>query len=530
MFAGLGRASLWEPDEPRYAEATRQMLDRGDLLTPWFNGEPRFEKPILVYWLQLPFVAAMGPREVALRLPIALLGAGCVVLTYLIGARLFGPRVAWLAALALATSFRPMTFARLGLTDTPAVFFELLALYGFLRGHQDASARRAWIVAWVGVGLATLTKGPVAAVPLVVWLAYLAVVRDWTGVQRMRIGAGVLLAMAIAGPWYGYMTMTHGRPFVDVALMSEVVARVEGAVGGPPRGPFYYLGVWPADMLPWTPFFLAAVALLVSRSRLDAAERRTAVLPVVWFVTVIALFSLSSSKTAHYILPAYPAAALLTAVAIARAERDPIARRLWWAATALAVGLLVVAAVLAAALLRRTTDPAVTSAWLVLPLLLVAGAAGVVILGRRVGPAAGSATLAVTIALVVGYAALAAVPRLQGLQPVPQLGTLALAASTPGARIGQYGDEVSAGFVFYTRQRVQLLRTHDDVVAFLSEPGPALCLLPGPDAAALAAHVPGRVYEIARVRRLVVRLDRLFDGRSLFDEAVVLVSNHPRSD
>ena len=141
LFVGLGRVSMWEPDEARFAEATRQMLARGDILTPWFNDQPRFEKPVGLYWLQLPFVAVLGPSELAARLPVALAGAGCVLFTYLIGCRLFGGQVAWIAALALVTCFRVITNARQGLTDIPALFFELIAMHGFLRAHQDASGR-----------------------------------------------------------------------------------------------------------------------------------------------------------------------------------------------------------------------------------------------------------------------------------------------------------------------------------------------------------------------------------------------------
>ena len=139
LFAGLGRAALWEPDEARYAEATRQMLARGDFLTPWYNDAPRFEKPILFYWMQLPFVAALGSTELAARLPVALSASGCVVLTWLIGARLFGATAAWLAALVLATSFRFVMFAHQGLTDIPALLFELIALYAFLRADAHPS-------------------------------------------------------------------------------------------------------------------------------------------------------------------------------------------------------------------------------------------------------------------------------------------------------------------------------------------------------------------------------------------------------
>ena len=112
MLAGLGGTALWEPDEPRFAEATRQMFERGDFLTPWFNGRPRFEKPILLYWLQAPFVALMGPVETAFRLPAALAGLLTLIVVYRLGGRLASPFAGLLGALSLATMFRFLLYAR----------------------------------------------------------------------------------------------------------------------------------------------------------------------------------------------------------------------------------------------------------------------------------------------------------------------------------------------------------------------------------------------------------------------------------
>ena len=220
LAVGLGRAALWEPDEPRFAEATRQMLARGDVLTPWFNDQPRFEKPILFYWLQLPFFAAFGPGELTARLPGEAAAMGCVALTWLIGLRLFGARAGWLGALALATSFRFVAFARQGLTDVPALFFQLLAVHAFLRLDQDAAARRAWLVAWAATGLAALTKGPVAVIPVAVWVAFYLLQRDWTRLRRMRLVTGPLIALAVAAP----VVALHGdraRPRVRGGLDHE---------------------------------------------------------------------------------------------------------------------------------------------------------------------------------------------------------------------------------------------------------------------------------------------------------------------
>ena len=523
LLAGLGSAALWEPDEARYAEATRQMIERGDLLTPWYNGEPRFEKPILMYWLQLPFFALLGSSELAARLPSALAAAGCVALTWALGARLFGATPGWLAALVLATSFRFVMFARQGLTDMPALFFELLALYGFLRADRHP-AGSGWLVAWIAVGLAAMTKGPVAVIPVAIWVAFYMVRREWAGLRRLRLLRGSLIALAIAAPWPLYMVATHGRRFLDVIVVSEVVLRVQGQVGGS-RGLFYYADVWPADLLPWTPFFLAALAwLALANRRLDSDTRRGVVLALVWFVGVIALFTLSRAKVPHYLLPSHPAAALLTGLFIDRVARAEAPHRLWQAAAVIVLLMLPTAAVLAWALLHRAPDPSMAVPAVLLPALLSIGAIGIGLSGWRRGPVAASVALAATTGAGAAYAALVAVPGLTGLQTVPQLAERITATASDAARIGQYG-VVSAGLVHYTRHRVELLASAEAAAGFLRAPGDAVLVLPRPDVATIAALAPGAVHEIAAGKRLVVRLDRLFGDRSPFEDGLVAVSN-----
>jgi 4-amino-4-deoxy-L-arabinose transferase-like glycosyltransferase len=525
LAAGLGQPALWEPDEPRFIEATLNMLNRGDFLTPWFNGQPRFEKPILFYWLQLPFVALLGASELAARLPALLAAAGCVGLTWLIGRRLFGSTAAWMGALALATSFRFVAFARQGLTDVPALFFQLLALYGFLRLDAEGRDRAGWAMAWTAVGLAALTKGPVAVIPVAVWVAFYAVRREWTGLQRLRVAAGASLALAVTAPWLLYMITRHGRRYLDVALLSEVVARVRGDLG-PSRGLLYYFDVWPADLLPWTPFFVAALAWLVlARHTLEPPLRRAVSLLLVWFVVVVALFSLAGAKLPHYLLPAHPAAALLTAVFIDRAARGHAPRALWWTAALLVVVMLLGGTVLVWAFVRRAADSTMAIPPAVLPGVLALGAVAIVALGRRRGALAGGAAVAVTTAAAAALAATVIVPSLTGLQAVPQLGAHIAARADPAARVGQYGSVVSAGLVYYARHRIELLTTTDAAARFLRAPGDAFLVLPRPDAEAVAALAPGRVHEIASSARLVVRLDRLFGDRSPFEDGLVVVTN-----
>jgi 4-amino-4-deoxy-L-arabinose transferase-like glycosyltransferase len=522
LFAGLGRAALWEPDEARYAEATRQMLARGDILTPWYNGEPRFEKPILFYWMQLPFVAALGSTELAARLPAALSASGCVVLTWLIGARLFGATAAWLAALVLATSFRFVMFAHQGLTDVPALLFQLIAVHAFLRAESPS----AWVGAWVAVGLAAMTKGPVAIIPVAIWVAFYVVRGEWSGLRRMRLLPGATIALAIAAPWPIYMTATHGRRFLDVIVLSEVVARVRGEVGGS-RGLFYYADVWPADLLPWTPFFVAALGwLALAHGRLEPDIRRGVSLALVWFAGVILLFTLSKAKVPHYLLPSHPAAALLTGLFIARVARNEASGGMWRAATLVVLLLLPAAGVLAWALLRRAPDPAMALPAVLMPSLLALGTIAIAVSGRRGGPVAASVALAVTSATTAAYAALIVVPGLAGLQTVPQLAARITATAPPASRLGQYG-VVSAGLVHYTRHRVDLLTSAEAAAGFLQAPGDAVLVLPRPDVPEIAALAPGAVHEIAAGTRLVLRLDRLFGDRSPFEDGLVALTNRP---
>ena len=352
-----------------------------------------------------------------------------------------------------------------------------------------------------------------AAIPLGVWAAYLTVMRDWSGLRRLR-SAKRALAAAIAAPWYTYMIAVHGHAFVDVALVSEVVSRAGGDVG-PRRGLLYYFKVWPADLLPWTPFLVLGVGYFaLARARVDASERRAALFPAVWFLVVVGAFSLSSSKLPHYILPAYPAAALLVGLFVDRAGTDAAARRFWWAGAGLVVTVLVAASVLTWALLRRTANPSMPLPDVVLPLLLTGGGVVAVLLGWRRGPAAGSAAIAGTLALAVAYASMFVVPHLLGLAPMPPLGRTIATFAKPGDRVGRSGTFVSGGLVFYSGHRVDTLVTHDEVARFLAAPGRAFCVLRREDVTALTGRLPPERCTRSRSSPGWSSLDRLFGSRS----------------
>jgi 4-amino-4-deoxy-L-arabinose transferase-like glycosyltransferase len=537
FLTGLGSTSLFEPDEPRFAAATRQMLATGDYLTPWFNGRPRFEKPVLFYWMQAPAFAVLGPTEAAARLPSAVCGTLAVLLLFVIARRFFRAGAATIAALALATSFRFVIYGRQGLTDVPVLLFEMVALWGWLRARDDEARSKsfAW-TAWAFVGLAAATKGPVAIIPLLVWIAFVLLDGDpRTAWRRMHPTGGVAIAVAIAAPWYIYMVAVHGRAYIDHALGYELVRRYADAeFPGPKRGLLYYFGVWPGDAAPWTMFFLAAVIWVARRWRwLEPGERRGVLFAGVWFVVVLLLFSSASGKLPHYLLPLYPPLAMLVGLFADIAASDrPIAPRLSWRIAVIATALtLLAASALVWVFLRRAFAVPPTGPAMLLPVCLALGALAALALesrGRRRGVVG-----ALVVAFAIGYALLGVhvAPRyLQQMQPVRALGEVVASLATPGDRVSLYGSFGGPGLIFYSRHVVEFLSSHDEVVAFLAGDGRRFCVLSAADLEAVRQRSVPPLYVLARRDVLNIRFKRVLEGRAADpNRALLLVSNQPES-
>jgi 4-amino-4-deoxy-L-arabinose transferase-like glycosyltransferase len=515
LFAGLGSTALWEPDEPRFAEATRQMLERGDFLTPWFNDHPRFEKPVLIYWLQLPFFALQGGTEAAARAPSAICGLLAVLAVFGLGRDLVSVRAGVLSAVMLATTFRFVLYARQGLTDVPVTAAVGCALWAMSRA-VNGSSRALALVAWVLVGVGVLLKGPVGLLAPLIWTAWAALSGGWAAVTRTRPIAGALVAALVAAPWFVAMGLLHGQAFLDVALRYEVVARYLSAdFPGRDRGFSYFWGVWLGDGAPWSLFLIPAFYWAwTERSLIRRGEAGAMRLAGIWFLAVLLVFSASQYKLPHYIVPAYPAMALATGVFANAAIEGRAAPLLWRVPAWLAAALLGALAILLWLLIARVFERALFDTAFLLPLVLGIGAVAVAALtsipaGR---PAGAFATLAAVLALCFGLLATVVASReLRRFQPIPDLAAAArrtVAASEPLAVAGNYG---AAGLVFYARHPVQQLRNETELVAFLSAEGRRHCVLPEADLERVRPLVnrPLRVQAEASV--FSVRLRRLLE-------------------
>lgn len=359
FFFGLGNLDLTDRDEGSNAEAAREMVETGDWITPTLNYEPRFAKPVFLYWLTSGAYLLFGVNEVTARLPSALFGVGLTLLQYLFLARLRGPTVGLFGALMLLLNLEIVAIGRLALTDSVLVFFTTLALYGFWLGLHGASpltsaegpghgtmstpadtarSRHFFWLLYVGMALGTLTKGPVGvAVPLLAIAPYLTVTKRWG--QFWRNGfpvAGLFVFLLLATPWYATMLALHGARYTASA-QADTIGRFLTTIGGHGGTVLFYVPVLLFGFFPWSGFLLAGLYQTfrdVRRSKFDvgisATEPRSSNLELelfaaLWVVAVFVFFSLSATRLPHYIAPVFPAAAVLAASYWHRCLDDPAA-------------------------------------------------------------------------------------------------------------------------------------------------------------------------------------------------------------
>src|SRR2546421_3082284 len=313
FFLGLGTLGLTDRDEGSNAEAAREMVQSGDWLTPTLNGTPRFAKPILIYWLIACSYLAFGLSEFAARLPSALFGTLLVLMQYAFAKRLLGPTVGLRAALMLLLNFEMLAIGRMVLTDMVLVFFTTLSIFSFFLAMEGEGRANRWYWGfYVGMALATLTKGPVGVlVPLLAVIPYLLIPRRWREVvPECRLLSGTVVHLLIAAPWYDAMFLLHGAGYAASAR-GDTLTRFCSVIGGHGGTILFYIPILLLGFFPWSGFLPSALVEAL-RERQDP-QRALQTLCAVWVLGVFIFFTLSSTRLPHYIAPLFPAAALLVA-------------------------------------------------------------------------------------------------------------------------------------------------------------------------------------------------------------------------
>lgn len=312
---------LIDRDEPRFAEASREMRERQDFVVPYLNDRPRYDKPPLIYWLQCAAYATLGENEFAARLPSAICAALVSVVIAAWATRLFDSATAWRAALIFALCLQTMIHARAAVADMAMILFVTLAAWAGWEWRSATTNRTSWLwsaVFWLSLGLGFLAKGPIALLPLgMLWWGGLAKPSE-PGRWWAQNGAGFLVALGLVAAWGIPALLRTQGDFAAVGLGKHVVARSVSSLEGHGAKntlmylatlPFFFLTGW-ISFFPWCLWVPAAFRHYRQRglSR-GSAERYLATGAVLCFV----IFTLVRTKLPHYTLPAFPLLALLLA-------------------------------------------------------------------------------------------------------------------------------------------------------------------------------------------------------------------------
>jgi len=350
FFVNLSQWDLWSPDEPRYAQVAREMVSGGDWILMHFNGQMYADKPPLFFWL-IAFSSFLwgGFNSFAVRFPSAFFGTLAVLLTFLIGKKLYSSRMGFISGLILATSHEFAYLSTRANIDATLTFFTTLSLLCFLewyrgnpphpcplpqgeredvggcplpKGEKENGAdspflqekqegKKSLVIYgfYIGMALATLSKGPVGFIlPLLVGFAFLVIQKDWNGIRRMKLLQGMILFVIIVLAWYVPALLKGGKEYFDETIMLHTVDRF--AKGSSHIRPFYYyLYNFPGDFLPWILFLPAAIVYGFSGRR--AGIKREFLFLFVWFAVIFIFFSFSKGKRGLYLLPLFPAVSLM---------------------------------------------------------------------------------------------------------------------------------------------------------------------------------------------------------------------------
>src|SRR5262245_17337121 len=328
FFTGLGAVPFYTRGEPREALVAREMLRTGEWLVPSRPEGELTRKPPLYYWIAASALTALpGRPELAARLPSAILGTLGVLVTWAAARARFGGEVALLAALILATSgewTRAATVARVDMALVAGLTV-VLGAWLVVLGDERRSRAALLVIAALGVAVATLSKGPVAVIlPALAVAALIVVWRDLSFLGRLGTIPVLVAGGAAAALWYGVAFAREGGAFLHVVVQENLLRFVDTADAG--TGHAHGVGYLPLvgmiGLLPWTLLLPIAGAPLV-----DERRRQPAVaLCAAWVAVVLVFFSIAAAKRSVYLLPLYPALAVLLALGVQQPPTGRLAR------------------------------------------------------------------------------------------------------------------------------------------------------------------------------------------------------------
>ncbi|MBP0597006.1 glycosyltransferase family 39 protein [Herbaspirillum sp. LeCh32-8] len=343
-FWMLGARVLVPTDEGRYAEMAREMVASQDWITTRLNGIKYFEKPPLQTWMNALTFELFGLGEWQARLWTGLCGLLGIGLAGYTGARVFNGRVGFYAALVLASSFFWAGMGHINTLDMGLSGMMTISLCALLLAQHNGASRdgqRNWmLLCWAGMALAVLSKGLIGIVlPGAVLVLYTLFSRDWAIWKRLHLVKGLLLFFAIATPWFVAVSMRNPE-FPQFFFIHEHFQRFTTKIHSR-TGPWYYfIPILVLGIVPWLGVFFQGLWQGVREQRdtggynsINGGRFQPKKMLLIWAAFIFVFFSISDSKLPSYILPIFPALALLIACYLERADYKALA----WAGSLVAV-------------------------------------------------------------------------------------------------------------------------------------------------------------------------------------------------
>jgi len=407
FLPSIGERLIYLGDEARYALLARNMLHTGDWLVPRIGSEVHLEKTPLFIWSIAALSLLRGDvTELTAVLPAALSGIAGVGMTVLLGRRMFGLSAGVLGGLVLATTWGFFWHARLALADMMVTVFVVAAAAAFWAAvERDGRRRLPMAIFWVCLGLALSAKGPVGLMPLLPCAAFLVAEGGWRGLRELRPLTGIAVVALISVPWALAFAFQPETSYVQSVLVDDFLApRLRGWRHA--SEVFWALGPIGVGFLPWTPFLPSAVRHGWWSPETDGTRRAFRLL-VFWVLAYVIVITITPHKRDRYLLPTYPALALMVGWLWDRWMTRPLASPLRlhgaaWAAVAAALATAVLLPLRPRPELAALIPPTLGTKLLLAGLLL--GAAGLTLgaaLARR--PRAMFLAICVPMALALAY-------------------------------------------------------------------------------------------------------------------------------
>jgi 4-amino-4-deoxy-L-arabinose transferase-like glycosyltransferase len=497
FVVALGANSIWDHNEAFYVETPRQMLLRGDYVTPYFNDATRLNKPVLSYWIVAGLYHVLGVSVTTERIGIALGAFGIIASAFVIGRAVRGTTTGLLSALIVATAPRVVMHSRRIFIDVYITCFMSLTLACFVLAERYPQHRRKALFAmYVCIGLGMLTKGPIAlAFPVATAALWFTLEKRWSDVRRLDIIQGLLIMAVIVSPWYLALYQTHGWEPIRTFLLGENVDRyLNSMVPGDDQRPFYfYVFVLLTDLFPWAPLGLIP---LVTAWRRDPGTRDLAPgtrdlapgtwnlapgtrisepgtvvrsslrrLLWCWIVVIVGVFSLSATKQDLYIFPTVAALAVLIADLLVAKGLGAESAPLRWTLAGVGVTIVIAGGVIAAFF-----------AFGVYALAAAPIAAGILIVGGCVVAASAAARRPPMALVALAWTFIAfnyvfvvrVLPSVERFKPSPVFARLVEDRGGPNDRLGSY-DYMFSSLVYYAARPVNQFGTPPELEQFVAD-------------------------------------------------------------